>query len=83
MHIGLSPDGRWLAASSVSGRGVNIWDTGTGKRLVALPEETGSVWCLAWSLDGRRLAVSRSNGHLAVWNLPSIRKQLADLGVGW
>jgi WD40 repeat protein len=83
LHIGLSPDGRRLAASSMTGRGVDIWDTATGKLLVPLPEEKGTVWCMAWSPDGERLAVCRSNGRLAIWNYDSVRSQLQELGVGW
>ncbi len=83
MHLSLSPDGSRLAASSASGHGVNVWDVASGRLLVPLPEEKGIVWCLAWSPDGRRLAVSRSDGGLAVWDCDSVRRQLAELGVGW
>jgi WD40 repeat protein len=83
LHVGLSPDGRWLAASSASGRGVNVWDVERGRLLVPLPEEKGTVWCLTWGPDSRRLAVSRSDGGLAVWDLDSVRRQLAELGAGW
>jgi WD40 repeat protein len=83
MHIGLSPDGHWLATSSVTGRGVNIWDTASGQLVVPLPEEKHVVWCLAWNPDGRHLAVSRSNGALAVWDLASVRRQLSELGMEW
>ena len=42
--VALSPDGRWLAVSSVSGRAINIWDLETGKLLLALPEEANAIW---------------------------------------
>lgn len=83
IHIGLSPDGRYLAASNVSGHGVNLWDTETGKLLVTLPDEPGVIWCLAWSAKGTSLAVSRSNGSIAVWDLPEVRRQLGELGLQW
>ncbi len=83
IHIGLSPDGRYLAASNVSGHGVNLWDTETGKLLVTLPDEPGVIWCLAWSAKSTSLAVSRSNGSIAVWDLPEVRRQLGELGLQW
>ncbi len=83
IHIGLSLDGRCLAASTDSGHGVNLWDTETGKLLVTLPEEAGVVWCFAWSPNGNHLAVSRSNGSIAVWDIPEARRQLGELGLQW
>jgi WD40 repeat protein len=83
LHVSLSPDGRWLATSSPTGRGVNLWEVETGRLLVPLPEEKGTVWCLAWSPDGQRLAVSRSDGGLAVWDCARVRRQLTELQAGW
>jgi WD40 repeat protein len=83
MHISLSPDGHRLAASSISGRGVNVWDADRGKKIVSFPEEKGIVWSLAWSPDGEHLAVGRSDGGLAVWNWAEVQHQLAELGIAW
>ena len=55
MHIGLSPDGRCLAVSTVSGHGLSLWDTENGKLLLTLPEEAGVVWAIAWSPDASHL----------------------------
>jgi len=52
----------------------------SGRVLYSLPESTGSVWWLAWSPDGMRLAVSRSNGEIAIWNLPEVESVLNRLG---
>jgi WD40 repeat protein len=82
-HIRLSPDNRWLAVNSWTGRGVDLWDIETGRRLVALPEEKGAVLGLAWSSDGRHLAVSRLNGDVAIWDILAVRQQLAGLGLDW
>jgi WD40 repeat protein len=61
--------------------GVEIWDPKTGKWLYSLPEESGTVYWLAWSPDSRRLAVSRDNGDIAIWNLGEVEQILAKLGL--
>ncbi|MHC4806549.1 MAG: protein kinase domain-containing protein, partial [Planctomycetota bacterium] len=79
-HLSLSPHGRWLAADSISGRAVNLWDTQSRKFLLSLPEQQDStIPGLAWSPDNNLLAVARSDGMLAIWNLESIRSQLGQL----
>jgi WD40 repeat protein/tRNA A-37 threonylcarbamoyl transferase component Bud32 len=83
-HLSLSPNGRWLAADSISGRAVNLWDTQSRKLLLSLPEQQDStIPCMAWSPDNNLLAVARSDGMLAIWNLESIRLQLGQLGLDW
>jgi WD40 repeat protein len=42
-----------------------------------LPEEPGTVYCLAWSPDSRRLAVARDDGSIAIWNLDTVNQILA------
>ncbi len=79
--LALSSDGTWLARRA--GRGVTIWDTASRSLLLALPEETGTVWCMAWSPDRDRLAVGSSDGGLVLWDLPRIRSQLAEINLGW
>jgi WD40 repeat protein len=77
----LSPDGTKLAFSSPSALGVDVWDLKTGRLLYSLPEQSGTVYWLAWSPDSQRLAVSRSNGDIAIWNLPEIERVLVGLGL--
>ena len=79
--ICLSPDGSRLAVSSESERGVDIWDYKSGTRLYSLPDEPGTVYWLAWSADSRRLAISRDNGKIALWNLDTVGQILAKLGL--
>ena len=81
MKLCLSPDGTRLAMSSPSARGVDLWESYTGRLLYALPEQIGTILRLAWSPDGQRLAVARSNGDIAIWNLPEIERVLAGLGL--
>jgi WD40 repeat protein len=80
-YAALSKDGRWFAAES--GQTVTVWDTQSKKLLLTLPEEPGMVWSLAWSPDGKRLAVGTSVGGPVIWNISKIREQLAELGLDW
>ncbi|MHC1766224.1 MAG: WD40 repeat domain-containing serine/threonine protein kinase [Verrucomicrobiia bacterium] len=77
----LSPDGAKLAVTSPSSLEVDLWEPRSGRRLYSLPGRHGTVWWLAWSPDRRRLAVSRSNGDIDIWNLNEIEHVLAGLGL--
>jgi WD40 repeat protein len=79
-HVALAPGGRWMATSGPH-RGAVIYDLETGSCVLALPPEESDVWSLAWSPDGRRLALSQSDGAVAVWDLHQVRDRLADLGI--
>ena len=78
-NVTVSPDGSMVALSSESAAGVNVWDTKTGQLLYALPEQNGTVWWISWSPDSGRLAVSRSNGDIAIWNLEEAKQLLSSL----
>lgn len=77
----LSPDGTKLAIASVSNLGVDLWDHENGRLLYSLPKQDGIVYYFAWSPDGRRLAVSRSNGDIDIWNIAEIERVLSNLGL--
>ncbi|MCU0918219.1 MAG: WD40 repeat domain-containing serine/threonine-protein kinase [Planctomycetes bacterium] len=76
----LSPDGTTMAITS-SGLGVDVWDCKNGRLLYSLPSREGIIYCFAWSPDSRRLAVSRSNGDIDIWNLGQIERLLFELGL--
>ena len=78
--IALSADGRRFASS---GSVVTVWDTAGRTPLVALPPTQSTVWCLALSPDGERLAVGSADGGLVTWDLARVRSQLATIGLGW
>ena len=69
LKLSLSPDGRTLALSTPSQLGVQLWHRESGRLLYTLPEELVSVTQLKWSPDGRRLAVSRSDGRIVIWSI--------------
>ena len=77
----VSPDGSKVAVANHSGRGVNIHELASGRRLYSLPDDPGSVWWLAWHPDNRHLAVSRSNGDISLWNLQAVEDLLAKVGL--
>ena len=75
------PSGVELAVTSPSLHGVDLFDCKNGRLLYSLPEQEGSIYYFAWSPDGRRLAVSRSNGAIDIWNLAEIERVLSGLGL--
>jgi eukaryotic-like serine/threonine-protein kinase len=77
----MSRDGAKYASGRASALGVDLWDLQTGRLLYSLPDEEGTLWWLAWSPDNQRLAVSRSNGDIAIWNLKEVERVLAKLGL--
>jgi serine/threonine protein kinase/WD40 repeat protein len=77
----LSPDGARLAVTTSNARGVNLWNPKTGRLIYPLPEDNGAVYWLAWSPDGRCLAVARNNGSIAIWHLDIVGRTLAQLGL--
>jgi WD40 repeat protein len=77
----LGPDGRRIALGI--GSAVSIGELESKSFPVALPVEQGTIWVLAWSPDGQRLAVGTSRGGPYVWDLAKVRAQLQTLGLAW
>jgi serine/threonine protein kinase/WD40 repeat protein len=73
-----SSDGRtfWLSTA----RTATLYDARTLQPLLPLP---GGVLPLAFSPDGRHLAVSTEGRRVQVWDLAEVRKQLRALGLDW
>ena len=80
-NIRVSPDGSKVAVVNHNGLGINIYDLVSGRRLYSLPDETGSIWWLAWDPDNHRLAVSRSDGDISLWNLTAVESVLRQAGL--
>jgi WD40 repeat protein len=71
-HVAVSADGRGAAGERTAER-VALIDLERGEVTWTFREERSPVWSLAFSPDGRRLAVGLSDGGLAVWNLNRVR----------
>ncbi len=78
-----SPDGRLMAVQGTS-RLIRLVETETGRTLARL--ESPGLW-RGWPLfspDGSRLVVSAYDGAAVhVWDLRTIRRQLAAMGLDW
>jgi WD40 repeat protein len=75
------PNDSKVAVANHNGRGVNIHDLASGRRLYSLPDDAGSIWWLAWHPDGRHLAVARGDGDISLWNLIEVEALLAEVGL--
>lgn len=64
-RLSLSPDGRTLAAGA--DHGVRLIDLQHAEQLVRLETSTDSIWCLAWSRDGRSLATACFGSDVVVF----------------
>jgi WD40 repeat protein len=79
-HLALSPDGRW-AATSKGAQEIVVYDLQAAREILRLPGEGSDIWCLAWSADGRRLAVGTSDGGVALWDVEAVCARLGEFGL--
>ena len=83
--LAFSPDGAFIAASAGGSTGptnmIRVWDVASGKetRQLKLPPQRG-INGLAYSPDGRLLAVDHTNGTVSLWEIAS-GTECALLGV--
>ena len=65
--VAFSLDGLRIASGSADEPGVVLWDRGSGERIFQLKTSTG-VSDVVFSLDGRRLAATGSDGVIQLWD---------------
>jgi len=80
--VAFSADGKRLASGSEQGT-VVLYDGETFEREVALRSGPIQIRCLSFSREGDLLAVSAYGANTRVWNLPRLRRGLAELGLDW
>lgn len=65
--VAFSPDGSFIVAAEIGGRGIQVCDAATGKYLRRVPHVAGIVHTLAFSRDGSTFLVS-SDCITQVWD---------------
>jgi WD40 repeat protein len=82
-HSAFSHDSRMLAVGNTSSAQVWLIDSATGEELATLtPQGSFQVADIAFSPDDRTVAIVH-NRHIVLWDLPALRRQLAELGLDW
>jgi WD40 repeat protein len=87
--VAFAPDGKTLASTDnginfelmrTKGCVVHLWDAATGKKRGSLQGHTGSIYCLAWSPDGRRLATGSCDRTVRTWEAATGKEVLRLAG---
>ncbi|MEP7136842.1 MAG: protein kinase [Chloroflexota bacterium] len=79
--IAFSPDGKFLATSSVFDTSqVSMWDVATGKWLFGLGKDSPITWGgLAFSPNGKLLAVGYTDNVARIWDVSTMKSQTEPL----
>jgi WD40 repeat protein len=78
--VALSPDGKTLASASGTDDTVRLLDPATGRQIATLPTgDTSTADSIAFSRDGKTLAVGSDDGTVHLWNVGYLMNVLPDL----
>ena len=78
-EVAISPDGQFVASSCARpDSAVHVWQAATGQKLFSLTQGRTSPTHVAYSRDGRLLAVAFLNATAKVWDV-STQKELLSL----
>jgi len=66
--VEFAPDGR-LVASTAADNSVVLWDVESGQAQELLVSRRGGLVPLAWSADGRTLAVADEQSRVVLWSV--------------
>ena len=76
-RFAFSPDGRLLATATLGGGAVKLWEVATGRELRTFAggaTPAGNVPAVAFSRDGRMLAVGAGDNTVRVWDVATGRE---------
>jgi COMPASS component SWD3 len=68
-QVTFTPDSRTLATASWDGT-VKLWHVATGEEMLTFRRSVGVIWSVAFSPDGRRMAIGagRGRGEVSFWD---------------
>jgi eukaryotic-like serine/threonine-protein kinase len=73
-----------ITADTLSDGSIVLWQISSGRKLARLSTpENGRVVCSCLHRSGYLFANGKASGILYVWDLPLIRRQLAEMGLDW
>jgi WD40 repeat protein len=62
---------------------IRLWEVPTGRPLARWEAHDANITVLAFRPDGRTLVSGAADGMLKLWDLPAIRRELAEMGLDW
>jgi WD40 repeat protein len=62
---------------------IRLWEVPTGRPLARWEAHDANITALAFRPDGRTLVSGAADGMLKLWDLPAIRRVLAEMGLAW
>jgi eukaryotic-like serine/threonine-protein kinase len=74
-----SPRGKGVPAA-IGGRSVKVWDTSTGREILAFRGHEGPIYGVAASPDGRLIASAGADGSVRIWDAAAGREGRTLLG---
>ena len=81
--VAFSPDGKNIVTAGLGFRGVQVWDSATGKEIVTFKGHTFSVRGAAFSPDGKKIVSVSTDPTLRVWDAATGKEILTLKGQTW
>ena len=73
--LAFAPDGKTLAGSTYQNPEVKFWDAKTGVEVRGIPGLQAYIVCIAYSPDGKILAMGNSRGEILLWKVAEARME--------